>query len=160
MNRKLILAPVAVVLLLSLTGISPATAQSALPSEVVNAMQAAILDEYAAYNLYQAVIEQFGPIRPFTNIKAAEAQHIEAWKQIFSQYAIPLPPVPVLEQKPQFATRFAACDAAADAEIANAKLYDNLLKAVSDYPDIVRVATALRDASQTRHLPAFQRCAG
>ena len=160
MNRKLIVASVAVVLLLSLAGISPVTAQNALPSEVISAVQAAILDEYTAYNLYQAVIDQFGPIRPFTNIQAAETQHIEAWKRIFSQYGIPLLPIPVLEQKPQFATRFAACEAAVNAEIANVRLYDNMLGTVSGYPDIVRVATALRNVSQTRHLPTFQRCAG
>ena len=160
MNRKLAVTLVAVALLLSLAGISPAAAQSALPSQVMNAVQAGILDEYNAYNLYQAVLDQFGPVRPFTNIQAAEAQHIAAWQRIFSQYAIPLPQAPVLEQKPQFATRSAACKAAANAEIANVELYDNMLKTVSAYPDIVRVVTTLRSASQTRHLPAFQRCVG
>ena len=159
MNRKLSVVLVAVVLLISLAGVVPATAQSALPSNVVNAIQAALQDEYNAYNLYQTVIDQFGPIRPFTNIQAAEAQHIAAWQRIFGQYAIPLPQVPVLEQKPQFATRSAACQAAVNAEIANVKLYDNMLKTVNAYPDIVRVVTTLRNASQTRHLPAFQRCA-
>jgi hypothetical protein len=160
MNRKSIVALVAAALVLPLAGMSPAAAQSALPPQVMNAVQAGILDEYNAYNLYQAVLEQFGPIRPFTNIQAAEAQHIAAWQRIFSRYAIPLPPVPTLEQKPQFATLTAACKAAASAEIANVRLYDNMLKTVSAYPDIVRVVTALRNASQTRHLPAFQRCAG
>ena len=160
MNRKLVVTLVAVVLLLSLAGMSPAAAQSALPSQVMSAVQAGILDEYNAYNLYQAVLDQFGPVRLFMNIQAAEAQHIAAWQRIFSQYAIPLPQVPVLDQKPRFATRFAACEAAVNAEMTNVKLYDNMLKTVSAYPDIVRVVTALRNASQTRHLPAFQRCAG
>ena len=160
MNRKSIVVLLAVTLLLSFAGTSPAAAQSALPAEVVNAIQAGIADEYNAYNLYQAVLDQFGPVRPFSNIQAAEAQHIAAWQRIFSQYAIPLPQVPTLEQKPQFATRSAACKAAINAEIANVKLYDNMLKTVSPYPDIVRVVTALRNASQTRHLPAFQRCTG
>jgi hypothetical protein len=122
----------------------------------VNAVQAAILDEYAAYNLYQAVIEQFGPIRPFTNIQAAEAQHIEAWKQIFSQYAIPLPPVPVLEQKPQFAIRFAACEAAANAEIANAKLYENRQRLSRYGPRCYGPARCLADQTLAR-LPTLCR---
>jgi hypothetical protein len=160
MNRKSVVALVAAAIFLSPAGMSPAAAQSALPLEVMNAVQAGILDEYNAYNLYQAVLDQFGSVRPFTNIQAAEAQHIAAWQRIFSQYAIPLPLVPTLEEKPQFATLTAACKAAADAEIANVKLYDDMAKTVSAYPNIVRVVTALRNASQTRHLPAFQRCAG
>ncbi len=97
-------------------------------------------------------------MRPFTNIQAAEAQHIAAWQQIFNRYGISLPVVPTLEAKPQFASRSAACQAAADAEIANVKLYDKILNTVSAYPDMVRVVTALRKASQAQHLPAFQRC--
>jgi hypothetical protein len=160
MNRKSIVVLVAAALVLSLAGVSPVAAQSILPLQVMNAVQAGILDEYNAYNLYQAVLGEFGSVRPLTNIQAAEAQHITAWQRIFSLYAIPLPPVPVLEQQPQFASLAVACEVAADAEIANVKLYDGMLKTVSAYPDMVRVVTALRSASQNRHLPAFQRCAG
>jgi len=44
------------------------------------------------------------------------------------------------------------------AEIDNAALYDELFSMV-DNPDIVRVFTSLQQASQTKHLTAFERCA-
>jgi hypothetical protein len=37
--------------------------------------------------------------------------------------------------------------------------YDGLLETVKDYPDILRVMTALRNASAFNHLPAFERSA-
>ena len=42
--------------------------------------------------------------------------------------------------------------------IENAALYDELFSKV-DNQDIIAVFTSLRDASQDKHLPAFQRCA-
>lgn len=154
--------------LVTLVGVYPASAQESqtvsqtvtLPAEVVKAMQAGILDEYHAYNVYQAVIDQFGKVRPFTNIQAAEAQHIAAWKTIFERYGVALPTVPTLTPKPTFATLANACQAAVQAETANVKLYDDMLATLKAYPDMTWVVTALKNASLQRHLPAFQRCAG
>ena len=53
-----------------------------------------------------------------------------------------------------------ACAIGAEAEIANFGLYDQWIATVSDYPDLVQVFTALRNASEFSHLPAFQACAG
>ena len=38
----------------------------------------------------------------------------------------------------------------------NVAMYDEALKKISDHPDLVRVFTHLRDASQNAHLPAFK----
>ena len=47
----------------------------------------------------------------------------------------------------------------ADAEIANAALYDkDLLPRVRDVPAVTAVFTALSSASTRNHLPAFERC--
>lgn len=131
-----------------------------LPTDVVNAMTEGILDEYHAYAVYQAVIDQFGAVAPFTRIQAAEAQHIAAWEVIFNRYGITIPEVPVLDPVPQFDTLAAACQIAADAEIANFSLYDRNAAILADYPDMVQVVTTLRNASEYNHLPAFQACAG
>lgn len=40
------------------------------------AMIDAIKDEYQARAFYSAVIEKFGPVRPFTNIVQAEDRHV------------------------------------------------------------------------------------
>ncbi|MEW6579648.1 MAG: hypothetical protein AB1435_10690 [Chloroflexota bacterium] len=138
----------------------PPAVPGELPASVVDAITAGIQDEYHAYATYQVIIDQFGAVRPFTSIQAAEAKHIEALSFIFTRYGLPVPESQPLVEVPQFATVTEACAAGAQAEIANAALYDEWLAVVQDYPDITQVFTALRDASQTQHLPAFQSCAG
>jgi len=51
----------------------------------------------------------------------------------------------------------AACQAGVDAEIADAALYDELLK-VTDNPDVMQVFKNLQAASLNNHLPAFEAC--
>ena len=137
----------------------PAPVDGPVPAEVVAVITAGIVDEWHAYAVYAAVIDQFGAVRPFTNIQQAEAKHADAWATIFERYDVPLPTQPILEA-PEFASLAEACAVAAEAEVANMDLYDKMLTDLADYPDALQVATALRAASADKHLPAFERCAG
>lgn len=130
-----------------------------LSDEVLVAMTDGIMDEYNAYNIYQAVIDQFGEIRPFVNIQNAEAKHISAWEFLFERYGVDIPEMPARDDSISFDSVQSACSAAAEAEIANFGLYDEMLVTLADYPDMVQVVTNLRDASELNHLPAFERCA-
>ena len=130
-----------------------------LPEEVIEMMAAGWMDEQNAYAIYGAVIAQFGEVNPFANIQDAEAQHIAAWEFLFDRYEIAVPELPVFEA-PTFASVPEACQAAADAEVANFGLYDEMLSAFEDYPDLYQVTLALRNASEFNHLPAFEQCAG
>lgn len=122
----------------------------------------AIDDEYKAYTLYEATIEKFGSIRPFSNIINAEARHIESIENLMIQYEIPIPVNPYKKEKMMDlvpATIDEACKIGVQAEIDNAKLYDEkILPLVEGFADAKLVLQNLRDASQLRHLPAFQRC--
>ena len=131
-----------------------------LPADVVEALQAGLQDEYHAYAVYQAVIDQFGSVWPFVNIQAAEAQHIAALEVLFNRYGIDIPEAQPLTEAPTLTSAQDACAVAAEAEIANFNLYDQWMATASDYPDIVQVFTTLRDASQYNHLPAFENCSG
>ena len=52
-----------------------------------------------------------------------------------------------------------ACQTGVDAEISNAALYrEKLLPIVKDFEDITIVFTNLMNASQQKHLPAFEKC--
>ena len=136
----------------------PPTADADLSDVEIAAMTDGWMDEQHAYAVYGAVIDQFGAVAPFVNIQRSEAQHIAAWELLFDRYGVTLPAVPEFEV-PTFDSLSDACQAAADAEIANFELYDSMLATLSDYPDMVQVVTTLRNASEFNHLPAFQSCA-
>lgn len=136
----------------------PPTTGVELTDDVIAAMTAGLMDEYNAYAIYEGVIAQFGAIAPFINIQQAEAQHIAAWEYLFDRYGLTVPAAPETVV-PTFVSLTEACQAAADAEVANFGLYDQMLVTLADYPDMVQVVTSLRNASEFQHLPAFEQCA-
>ena len=130
-----------------------------LSDEAKEALNEAINDEHKALSTYEAVIAEFGSVRPFSMIKGAEEQHIAALKAIYDKYGLTVPAnnweakvaVPISLQE--------ACQIGVDAEIANAKLYkEQLLPMVKNYDDIIGVFTNLMNASEQKHLPAFEKC--
>ena len=122
------------------------------------ALLQALDDEYKSWTTYDQVIKDFGEVRPFINIRDAEARHIEALLGLFRQYGVTPPSNQWIGNTPKFTSVKAACEASVTGEIENVALYDRLLKSTSKQ-DILNVYNALRTASQERHLPAFQRCA-
>jgi hypothetical protein len=125
---------------------------------------AALDDEYMAWTVYEVVMEKFGKVKPFSNIQRAEAKHIAAVSGILKAEGYDVPANPYLNgDKPRPvapANLTEACAIGVETEIANAALYDDdLLPAVAGHGELTQVMTALRDASQERHLPAFRRCA-
>lgn len=134
------------------------TASIELDDQEVQALLAALDDEYKSHATYAQVLLDFGPVRPFINIVEAEARHIAALVALLERYRLPVPPNPWSGKTPRYQSVEAACVAAVRAEIDNAALYDRLL-ASTRRPDILAVFQALRSASQDSHLAAFQRCA-
>jgi len=138
----------------------PAAVAGEVPADVVEALTAGLTDEHRAYDTYQAVIDQFGAVRPFTNIQRAEATHIAALESLFERYNLAIPEIAPLAEVPSFGTLADACSTGVIVETANFGLYDKWIATVQNYPDMVQVFTSLRDASEFQHLPAFERCAG
>lgn len=129
-----------------------------LDESEVEALLMALDDEYKAWSVYDQVIADFGEVRPFTQIQRAEENHIAALVTLFDRYELDVPANEWPGHVPTFDSLAAACDAGVQAEIDNAALYDELFSMV-DNPDIIQVLTSLQQASQTKHLPAFERCA-
>lgn len=156
MNKKYLI-PAAFAVLASIIGIN---AMASINNNAKSALLMAIDDEYRAYSTYVSVMEKFGEIKPFVNIAQAELRHIEALENLLIKYGIEIPKSPYLTSllaAPESVS--AACAIGVQAEIDNAKLYDEKLMPLSQgYEDIQTVFQNLRDASQERHLPAFQRC--
>ena len=140
-------------------GLYALTPSGELTSDAIAALTAGLADEVNAYDAYAQVIAQFGPVSPFVQIQQAEASHMAALEAAFTRYGVAVPDVaPTLTINAS--TLAEACAIGVQAEINNAALYDGWIGAVSDYPDLVQVFTALRNASLNSHLPAFQACAG
>lgn len=129
-----------------------------LTASEITALHEALDDEYRAWSTYDQVIRDFGELPPFSNIRAAEARHIEALRRLFERYYLPLPPNAWPGKVNRYASLQEACAAGVAAEIENGALYQRLL-ASTQRPDILTVFRNLQEASQQRHLPAFQRCA-
>lgn len=130
-----------------------------LSEEVISALDEAINDEYKALATYEAVIDKFGSSRPFSMIKGAEEQHIASLKAIYDKYGIEIPVNEWSDTVTVPASLQEACQVGVDAEIANASLYrDRLIPAVTEYEDIMLVFENLMNASEQKHLPAFEKC--
>ena len=130
---------------------------SGLNETEIRALEEALDDEYRAWATYDQVMRDFGEVRPFSNIREAEARHIEALRVLFSRYGLDIPENPWPGKVTRYADLQEACQAGVAAEIENGALYDRLL-ATTQRPDIVTVFRNLREASQEHHLPAFRRC--
>ncbi len=124
----------------------------------IHVLNEALDDEYFAWATYDQVIADFGEVPPFSNIREAEARHIEALCTLFARYGLPVPENPWPGKVARYASLQAACEAGVAAEIANGEMYERLLGA-TQRPDILIVLRNLQEASQQRHLAAFQRCA-
>jgi hypothetical protein len=124
----------------------------------IGALREALDDEYLSWETYDQVIKDFGEVRPFINIRDAEGRHINALLTLFARYDVPVPPNAWVGRVERFPNIEAACHAAVAGEIANGEMYERLLK-LTDRQDILTVLSNLQEASQQRHLPAFQRCA-
>ena len=148
-----VLAGIATIAFFRLGGLS----MTGLNDREIAALREALDDEYNAFSTYDQVIADFGEVRPFLNIRGAEARHIDALLGLFGRYNVR----PPANQWPGKVDRYPsirdACAAAVEAEIANAALYERLL-ASTGRSDILMVFRNLRDASQERHLAAFRRC--
>ncbi len=118
----------------------------------------ALQDEYLARAEYEAVLDEFGSIRPFSNIVKAEETHISLLKPLLDKYDIELPE----DRSAEFIMVPASYDEAlqigVQAEINNIAMYEKLLtQAIPD--EVKEVFTVLRDGSKN-HLQAFSNPAG
>ena len=158
MRRLQRYAWLAAIVLLASTASAIQSQTGALDSQTENALQQALDDERHAQALYQAVMDRHGSVRPFSNIIKAEKRHESFLLDLFRKYEIEIPQNFWSERTLEVpATPREACAQAVEAEKANVEMYDVFLEFVEE-PEIREVLTRLRDASEERHLPAFERC--
>lgn len=123
-----------------------------------DALDAAYSDELVAYTRYKSAINQFGSIRPFSNLLKAEERHLAILGQQYRQWGWTVPIGEVLPLR-TFSHIQNACDVSLAEEKKNVALYDRLLPEVTDI-SLREAFLYLRYASSERHIPALQRCGG
>lgn len=150
---------IAAVLFLSGGLLNQVFAQSSVLNDgEINGLHRALDDEYHAWAVYDQVIQDFGEVRPFINIRKAEQNHIDAVIRLFDFYGIEIPDNSWIDNVSRFSTLQEACAAAVEAELVNRDLYTDLF-ATTNRDNILRVYENLQRASEDNHLPAFERCA-
>ncbi len=123
----------------------------------INALREALDDEYRPWAAYDQVIADDGEVLPFINICAAEACHIDALLKLFTRYDLLVSENAWPGKVERYESLQEACQAGVAAEIDNGEMHGWLF-AATWRPDILTVLRNLQEASQQRHLPAFQRC--
>lgn len=118
-------------------------------------LRIAVYDEFKAYETYTKIIEKFGLIQPFVNIKEAEAVHYSALIQLMQKYNIEVP-INNWDTKIEIPNSIIeCCELGVASEINNIAMYNNLLNYCED-EDIKDILFRLQAASYNRHLPAFR----
>lgn len=114
--------------------------------------------EYAAAAAYAAVIDEYGKVQPYVNIRTAERRHVAALARQLERYGVDVPANPWMNKIPAPESLEQAAEAWATGEVDNVEMYDDLIAQTSD-PQLIQVLTNLRNSSLNSHLPMFEAAA-
>jgi rubrerythrin len=115
----------------------------------------ALQDEHLAQSRYKNVLQTFGDIRTFAQIKEAELRHIYALLPLFEKYQVQVPEDVSQSFVKTPGSVKSAFAASVEGEVDNIAMYEKFL--AKEIPNDVRmVFTQLRNASRN-HLAAFER---
>lgn len=117
----------------------------------------AIQDEYLARAEYEAIMEEYGSIAPFSNIIRAEESHISQLLPLFESNGLAVPADSAAGYVVLPASLDEAYRAGIDAEVANIAMYELFL--AQELPDDVRAVFENLMAGSKSHLSAFENAA-
>ncbi len=130
-----------------------------LPDDARAAVDTALADERRLEAQYAAISERLGAAapNPFLRIMRVERRHVAELEGLLSAHHAPIP-APAAVPVPNVATPSEACAFGVASERENVGLYGRLL--AGRLPeDVSCLLSRMRDASEQRHLPAFESCA-
>jgi len=120
-------------------------------------LRIAVYDEFKAYETYTKIMEKFGFIQPFINIREAEARHYSMLIPLLEKYGVEVPFNNWAEKIEVPNTYIECCELGVASEIKNIAMYDNLISHTVEL-DVKDVLFRLQAASYNNHLPAFRNC--
>lgn len=127
-----------------------------MPREV-EALQCALDLAYQGWAGCDQVIRRHGEVRPFSRIRDAERRRIQQFWRLFISHGLPIPKNPWVGQIPSAESLPEACADALERERARLRRCGQLL-AGADQEELRCALHELAEASETRHLPAYERC--
>ncbi len=150
----LIVGTIAVEPVLAQSGFGAAGAAADTSRTLEEMLNYAIDDEYAARAEYEMIMEEYGEIRPFSNIMRAEETHISLLEPLFLQYGYDLPADSSASHVVIPESLKNAFEIGIEAEIANIAMYECFL--AGELPDDVRDIFERLKAGSENHLLAFE----
>ncbi len=123
----------------------------------VESLQAAIMEEYMAYNTYAEIIDAYGEVIPFSRIVNAEQQHTDALIRLADYYGVEAPENDGQTFDLSYTTLTEACQVGVEIETADAADLQKLIS-TTENPNLIKVYTNLMNASLNKHLVAFEAC--
>ena len=123
----------------------------------VESLQAAIMEEYMAYNTYAEIIDAYGEVIPFNRIVNAEQKHTEALIRLANYYSVEVPENTGQTFDLSFTTLAEACQVGVEIETLDGADLQKLISETEN-PNLIRVYTNLMNASLNKHLVAFEAC--
>lgn len=115
----------------------------------------AIQDEYMAQAEYNAIMDQYGVQKPFSNIIKSEAMHIDLLLPLLKAYDVSVPKNDAANRVVVPESLEKSYTAGVEAEKKNITMYESFLK--KDVPDDVKVVMERLLANSKNHLAAFER---
>ena len=146
--------PTANDLALSASGYGSAGATADTNLSLADMLTYAVQDEYAARAEYEMILDDYGTVRPFSNILRAEETHIDALLPLFAEYGVTAPADDGAAHAVLPDNLTSAYQTGVNAEVTNIAMYDLFLE--QNLPaDVRAVFESLMHASEN-HLRAFQ----
>jgi hypothetical protein len=122
---------------------------------LVNMLTYAIQDEYLARAEYAAIMQEYGPIKPFSNIIKSEERHISWLVPLFEQYGFEIPEDNASDHIILPKNVKTALEIGVQAELDNIAMYEVFLE--ENLPEDVRDVFERLMAASKNHLEAFRR---
>ena len=141
-------------LALSVSGYGSAGAAADTNLSLADMVTYAIQDEYAARAEYEAILNSYGTVRPFSNILRAEETHIDTLLPLFIEYGITAPADEGATHAVLPDNLTSAYQTGVNAEVTNIAMYEQFLE--QDLPADVRVVFESLMRASENHLRAFQ----
>lgn len=138
------------------TGLAFVETEPLTDAEVAG-LQAAIVEEYMAYNTYAEIIDEYGQVVPFSRIVNAEQKHTNALLRLADYYSVAVPENNGQTFDFSYTTLAEACQVGVEIEKADGADLQQLISE-TDNPNLIKVYTNLMNASLNKHLVAFEAC--